>query len=539
MKRLTTYLSLLIFGLLPTFAQGPNGSGTYYQAANGLSGQALKTKLFTIISKKTHSPSYDELLELYKKTDTRADGYVRDWYSNTTKFTHIKDKAGSYQKEGDVYNREHTVPQSWGPPKADIVHVVPTDGYVNNRRSNYPFGEVGNATYTSNNGYCKLGSCKTAGYSGTVFEPNDEVKGDIARIYFYMATCYENEAASWSGAFGGTKYQPMAQWTFDMMVRWSKLDPVDDVERARNNAIAKSDVQGNRNPFVDYPGLEDYIWGSKKNVAFNYTNYEGGGDTPAADVAQPVFSPEGGTFTGSVTVSISTTTTGATIYYTTNGVDASERSHVYDGPITLSETTTLKAIAMKDGEKSYQTIATYTITDDQGQQTPAEGTIALNNVFFGSATGTISSRDNDEDLTGTQDGVTVTYALGSGGQRYCGTDHIRMYGGNKLTVSVAQGTIVGLEFDLKESTTKGWHASTGTVSDYSWSGSAQSVTFHVDDGSGHAKIKSVKVRLAGSDIAVPTVANESQHTVYDLQGRKMRATRKGIYIRDGKKFVIR
>ena len=538
MKRLTTYLSLLIFGLLPTFAQGPNGSGTYYQAANGLSGQALKTKLFTIISKKTHSPSYDELLELYKKTDTRADGYVRDWYSNTTKFTHIKDKAGSYQKEGDVYNREHTVPQSWGPPKADIVHVVPTDGYVNNRRSNYPFGEVGNATYTSNNGYCKLGSCKTAGYSGTVFEPNDEVKGDIARIYFYMATCYENEAASWSGAFGGTKYQPMAQWTYDMMVRWSKLDPVDDVERARNNAIAKSDVQGNRNPFVDYPGLEDYIWGSKKNVAFNYTNYEGGGDTPAADVAQPVFSPEGGTFTGSVTVSISTTTAGATIYYTTNGVDASERSRVYDGPITLSETTTLKAIAMKDGEKSYQTIATYTITDDQGQQTPAEGTIALNNVFFGSESGTIA-KGTSQDLTGTQDGVTVTYALGSGGQRYCGTDHIRMYGGNKLTVSVTQGTIVGLEFELKESTTKGWHASTGAVSDYSWTGSAQSVTFHVDDGSGHAKIKSVKVSLAGSGIAVPTVANESQHTVYDMQGRKMRATRKGIYIRDGKKFVIR
>ena len=72
--------------------------------------------------------------------------------------------------------------------KSDIVHVLPTDCYVNNRRSSYPFGEVGNATYTSNNGYSKLGSCKTSGYSGTVFEPNDEIKGDIARIYFYMVT---------------------------------------------------------------------------------------------------------------------------------------------------------------------------------------------------------------------------------------------------------------------------------------------------------------------------------------------------------------
>ena len=539
MKRLIFALSFFIAHLSLSVAQGPNGSGTYYQAANGLSGQSLKTKLYTIISKKSHSPSYDELLELYKKTDTRPDGYVRDWYSNTTKFTHITDKAGNYSKEGDVYNREHTVPQSWGPPKADIVHVVPTDGYVNNRRSNFPFGEVGTVSYQSNNGYSKLGSCKTAGYSGTVFEPNDEVKGDIARIYFYMATCYEDDASTWSGAFGGTKYQPMAQWTFDMMVRWSKLDPIDEVELARNNAIAQPDVQGNRNPFVDYPGLEDYIWGSKKNVPFSYDNYEGGGGDIVVTVAQPVFSPAGGTYVDEVRVTITTATEGATIYYTTNGVDASERSNVYDGPFTLTETTTLKAIAVKDGEKSYQSVATYTITDSQGQETPAEGTIALNDVFFDCTSGTIA-KTNNQDLTGTKDGVTVTYSLGSGGQRYCGTDHIRMYGGNKLTVSVGQGTVTGLEFELKESSSKKWYASTGTVSDFTWTGNAQSVTFNVDDGSGHAKIKSVKVSLSGATEGVRYVATQSQQTgLYDLQGRRTTATRKGIYIRDGKKVVVR
>ena len=175
MRKILFTAVLLAIAYPDVWAQGPNNSGTYYSNADGKSGAALKTAMYNIIKVKKHSPNYDELIELYKYTDTRADGYVRDWYSNITNYTHVKDKAGNYQKEGDVYNREHLVPQSWGPPKADIVHVVPTDGYVNNRRSNFPLGEVKNATYQSANGYSKLGPCKTSGYSGTVFEPNDEV----------------------------------------------------------------------------------------------------------------------------------------------------------------------------------------------------------------------------------------------------------------------------------------------------------------------------------------------------------------------------
>ena len=142
----TTLTSVFTLVCAIAFAQGPNNSGTYYNAANGKKGEALKTAMYGIISKK-NSLTYDELWDKYIITDTRADGYVRDWYSNTTNFTHIADKAGSYKKEGDVYNREHLVPQSWGPPKADIVHVVPTDGYVNNRRGNLPLGEVGTISY--------------------------------------------------------------------------------------------------------------------------------------------------------------------------------------------------------------------------------------------------------------------------------------------------------------------------------------------------------------------------------------------------------
>ncbi|MCR5471579.1 MAG: endonuclease, partial [Prevotella sp.] len=275
MKKVTSTLMLLLALVVTSvWAQGPNNSGTYYQSADGKKGAALKTAFFNIIKNHTDI-GYDGLIEAYHKTDTRADGKLRDWYSNATNYT-WDDRNGN-NREGAGWNREHSVPQSWfsksNPMKSDIVHVLPTDCYVNNRRSSYPFGEVGNATYTSNNGYSKLGSCKTSGYSGTVFEPNDEIKGDIARIYFYMVTCYEDRFTGWTAGsatqvFSSNKYEGLKTWCMDMMMRWSKNDPVDAVETARNNAV--QEVQGNRNPYVDYPGLEEYVWGSKKEEAFSY-----------------------------------------------------------------------------------------------------------------------------------------------------------------------------------------------------------------------------------------------------------------------------
>ena len=184
MRKRLLLLTVLMTALCNCWAQGPNNSGTYYKNANGQCGQNLRTALSHIIGGPS-VVSYDGLIEAYEQTDTRPDGYVRDWYSCTTNYRHGKD-TGGYRKEGDSYNREHSVPQSWfnkrSPMKSDIVHVVPTDGYVNNRRSSFPFGEVGNVTYSANQNYCRLGSSKSPGYSGTVFEVPDEIKGDMARI---------------------------------------------------------------------------------------------------------------------------------------------------------------------------------------------------------------------------------------------------------------------------------------------------------------------------------------------------------------------
>ncbi len=541
------------------WAQGPNDTKTYYQNADGKTGEALRTAMFNIINSGKNDISYDGLLEAYHTTDKRADGYLRDWYSNTTNYVIGGDKENaSYKKEGDGYNREHTVPQSWFDKKApmvsDLVHVVPTDGYVNNRRSNYPFGEVNNITYQSNGGYCKLGSCKTAGYSGTVFEPNDEIKGDIARIYFYMATCYKDKIGNWSG--GIFTSDGLIGWTYDMLIRWSQADPVDEVEIARNNAVQTTAVtkkngqkvkQGNRNPFVDYPGLEDYIWGDKKDVAFSYDNYNSGEQNY---VARPVITPDAGTYYESVEVTISCATEGASIYYTLNGEDASEQSTLYTEPFTINElgTYTVKAVAIIDGNRSAQAEATYTITEQGGQggggdDTPVDCELALNDAFFGTSFGGVIN-NYDDDMVGTQDGVTVIYSKGTGSNRYCNDNHIRLYQGNTLTVKVGQGTLKEVEFVNKNSD-KQLEASTGTVDGYTWTGDAAEVVFNVNSGSKNLQVASLKIKVnvpenpSGIDVAKTNSRLDGQRVIYDLSGRRVTNPTRGIYIVDGRKVVIR
>lgn len=283
-KKIITGVALL-WSLL-AMAQGPNGSGTYYEQADGLKAKDLKTALCGIIAPHTEL-TYSELWTAYKSTDVTADGYIWDMYSSATKYTPGGSAQGAnYTKEGDSYNREHTLPKSWfgkaTPMYTDLFHVMPTDGYVNSRRSNYPYGEVGTASYKSEGDFCRLGTCSLKGYSGIVFEPADEYKGDLARNYFYMATAYEDKVASWSSAvanqgsnasnvMSGDSYTAYVKWTLDMLLRWAKNDPVSQKEIDRNNAVYA--IQHNRNPYIDYPGLEQYVWGAMTDAAFSYDHY--------------------------------------------------------------------------------------------------------------------------------------------------------------------------------------------------------------------------------------------------------------------------
>ncbi|MEG2574329.1 MAG: endonuclease, partial [Bacteroides sp.] len=209
--------------------------------------------------------------------DISPDGTVWDMYSTAT-FRFGSGQCGGYELVGDCYNREHSFPKSWfykaSPMVSDAFHIYPTDGKVNGQRNNFAYGETANGTQlaASSKGkpLGKLGPCSFPDCSGTVFEPVDEYKGDFARTYFYMATRYQDRIKGWkSPMLGGDDYKP---WAINLLLKWHRQDPISKKETDRNNAVYE--FQHNRNPFIDYPELVEYIWGNKKGQ-----NWIPGGET--------------------------------------------------------------------------------------------------------------------------------------------------------------------------------------------------------------------------------------------------------------------
>lgn len=284
MKKIITSL-LLSFTVL-TIAQEnppqavnsiPNG---YYNTATG-TGYVLKTQLFNII-KDHNDRGYAGLYTTYQTSDVKPNGKVWDMYSNCD-FTFGTVANGGNQDNGTnpagecgLFNREHTVPQSYFsqalPMYADAHFVIPSDKVVNATRDDYPFGRVQNATYTSANG-SKLGpntnSGYSAGFSSVVFEPVDEYKGDIARVLLYFATRYEDQVAGFYTAAANTsKIKPMFDGSanrvfsatfINILLTWNQQDPVSAKEIVRNDAIYAR--QNNRNPYIDHNQYVTQIWG--------------------------------------------------------------------------------------------------------------------------------------------------------------------------------------------------------------------------------------------------------------------------------------
>jgi endonuclease I/chitodextrinase len=265
------------FAFTSVFAQIPTG---YYDGTTGLSGAALKTKLKEIITNGHVDHGYGGLWTGYQTTDRdniagisglENDGTILDIYSENPTgtdpytYNYSVNQCGSYSAEGSCYNREHIVPQSLfnsaSPMVSDINFIRPTDGKVNGMRSNYPFGVVGNASYTSLNG-SKLGNSVSPGYSGIVFEPVNAFKGDVARMILYFVTRYESQLSGFEtgNILGGSAFPGLQTWELNQLLAWHAADPVSQTEIARNNASYA--YQGNRNPYIDHPEYVNQIWGT-------------------------------------------------------------------------------------------------------------------------------------------------------------------------------------------------------------------------------------------------------------------------------------
>jgi len=269
------YILLLTLTITFGFSQIP---ADYYIVATG-TGYTLKTQLFNKISPHTTLIYGSGLWNLFQTSDSRPDGYVWEIYSNCN-FVFGSVANGGQQDDGTLgntecqrFNKEHTFPQSWFggqvyPMYSDAFIVMPSDKKDNGMRGNLAYANV-NPSVTNNigNGW-KIGSCVTTDYpySLDVFEPIDQFKGDFARNYFYVATCYENVISSWqtlnpSGdtVLDGSSDKVFEQWYLNMLYSWHVADPVSQKEIDRNNAIYT--IQGNRNPFIDHPEYVLQIWG--------------------------------------------------------------------------------------------------------------------------------------------------------------------------------------------------------------------------------------------------------------------------------------
>jgi len=180
-------------------------------------------------------------------------------------------------------NAEHLVPQSFygsaSPMKSDIWSIRPCHGSANSARSNKPFGEVsdGSAQWygiTASGSYLSTGSMPSnadefSEGTGNLWEPREDVKGDVARCVFYFYTMYPTQAGALSGVGDpATLYQ------------WHLDDPVSASETTRNNRV--EDAQGNRNPYIDHPEwvYDAWFWEPPTDVpgctSGSACNYEAG-----------------------------------------------------------------------------------------------------------------------------------------------------------------------------------------------------------------------------------------------------------------------
>ena len=258
----------------------------YPNSLEGKNGAELKTELHNLLKNHTRLPygsrDYNQIActwTVFKKSDVRPNGKVWDMYSNNS--YNFSNGAGATKG----MNIEHSVPKSWwgdaydetATPLTrfkydgsyDLHHLTPSDAAANTAKSNYPLGEVDSPLF--DNGVTKVGTGQANGRASNLFEPADEYKGDFARMYLYFVTCYQDY--SWKSSalsmFAQNSYPTLNAYGQSLLLKWHRQDPVSQKEIDRNNAVYS--FQGNRNPFIDYPNMVEYIWGDSTNYEFSFS----------------------------------------------------------------------------------------------------------------------------------------------------------------------------------------------------------------------------------------------------------------------------
>ena len=307
------YLSVFLCLLsLSVFAESLTPG--FYNSANGLKDGALKDALKTLIRDHTAIPygsGASSTWGVFFYSDRNDEGYMMDMYCDDWSYV---------SNPGDVAsgcNIEHSFAKSWwGGDKndayKDCYHLNPSNSTANSARSNYPLGVPETDIKTS--GSLKVGKIHhpTLNVDFSVFEPKDEYKGDFARAYFYMATCYghwsngaiddvlsqyngwrvDNAQVGSKYAMQNDNYLEFQPWEQEILIQWHRQDPVSEKEIKRMDAV--SNFQHNRNPFIDYPYLAEYIWGSRAGEALDMSKLVASSDATFVPGVSNGWNGEGG-----------------------------------------------------------------------------------------------------------------------------------------------------------------------------------------------------------------------------------------------------
>lgn len=478
----------------------------YYDDVDGKSGaESILNALKTCISRNYNEISYKALESHYLNTDFYADT-LWDVYS-TCRFTY--DDANNPQKYVcDGWNKEHVCCQSWlgsGPMVSDMFNVYPTDARVNNLRSNYPYGVVG-----TNKGFSgdpdhhalgKLGTSSKAGYSGTCYEPDDQYKGDLARTFFYMVARYRTNVLN--SGYGSNMFTSnptnLTSYSLSFLLEWHRNDPVSQKEIDRNQGVYGE--QNNRNPFIDYPELVEYIWGTKVGQTVSLSSMtptcEGGGYTPATNAKFGVNWYADGVLLR--TDSVAANNVPATLPAAPASCSETSESFVgwsstviegttQDAPTCYTKVAALPAVTH---DISYHAVFAHAEVT-QGAAVPVTQTINMKAQGYG---------NGDAVTTVTQEDVTITFGKGTAGSnvpKYYNTgEAVRCYPGNTMTVSAQAMTQIYLTFGSGDGTNP-ITVDTGTLSGRTWTGNADNVTFTVGGSSSNRRFAEVQVTMNGS-----------------------------------------
>lgn len=401
-------------------------------------------------------------------------------------------------------NIEHSFPKSWwGGHKndawCDLYNLYPSDSKANSSKSNFVMGVVVNVKEEAGAGYDKVGTGYADGKLVNMWEPGDRFKGEFSRSYMYMATTYQNLSFTSEGAkqLQTGAYPTLKKWSSDLFRQWSKNDRVDEMEIKRNEAVYK--IQNNRNLFIDYPNLAEYVWGDSMDVEFNpyrsittasddarYTGVIAPEDPVTPD--NPVVTPQGGTFVKTTTAPV-----------------AGKRY------VLVANTGSNFVIASTLKGKNYGYLPTNSTVDNSGK---------VNGV-------------NDQSVITLEQGTTGFYIKDANGKYFGQEDKY------KTVQFVTKDKAVEWTLEPKADGTFTITSSTGHVLQYDTKYKSFGAYKPVS-ANGIYPMLYVEDTTAG--IGTIWTVTTTDEAVYNLQGVRMPADAQlapGIYIRGGKKFVVR